>query len=241
VSVPYRVRLQIALREWTAFTSNAKLCGFVVLSYMNDEGEAWPSLKSLERGTATARTTVLRGLAELEAAGFLEKVRGRRHSNTYVPQLPTELDRVVDEWLAADRRRAGQLPLPLDGRGLGLVFTGTGFHHATPGVAPRYPRGSTMKSELDRELVSEIGTGLPVENNEQDLPDPLADLVSDLADADEGTLHVFRSNFGGLSAWDVEHAHDALRRRRKNRRRRQLRSEAAFAFDALRRRKEEAA
>jgi hypothetical protein len=234
--LPFRLRLQIALREMPV-PSRAKLAGFVVVSYMSDDGVAFPELETLERNMASSRHTVLNGLRDLEAAGFLKVVRGRS-VNRYFPQLTPSLERLVEDFLDEARRRRGQLPLPLDGRGLSLVDDGVQSLH--PQSAATATQSAVTAPEVVSEVVSEIGTGLPGKENE-DLTDPLAALVADLADADPGTLHVFRSTFGDLSSWAIEQAHDDLLRRRKHERWGPLVSEAKYAFDALRRRRTGAA
>lgn len=232
--LPFRLRWTLGLRE-SYLSSRAKLAGFVVVSYMNDEGAAWPSLAALERGTSLSRKTVIAALEELDWVGFITKVRGQ-HSNTYFPQLTPDIERLVHDFLENARRRGGQLPLPLDSRGLHAIDgSRVESFPRQSGTAPA--QSGPTPPEVVREVVTEVAQACADDN----LSDPLVNLVSDLHDRDAGTLHVFRKTFGDLSAWSIEHAHDELRRRRNNSNRPPLVSEARYAFDALLRQKAGAA
>jgi hypothetical protein len=239
--LPFRVRLLIALRELD-IAWNAKLAGFIVVSHMNDDGKAWPTLETVAREGSISKGSARTGVELLVGVGFLAKVSSRK-GNTYLPQMTPELERLVDGYLDRARRRRGQLPLPLDGRGLALADGSRGDqrrsrhdHQRSPGDQRRSRGDHEVVSEVVSKVVTEIGTAEPVRENEpEDLSNPLVALVSDIADADDYTLHVFQRRFAGLSDWAIEHAHDELRRRRKNSRRGPLDSEARYAFDALQR------
>ena len=243
--LPFRLRFTIALRE-SDLSSMAKLVGFVVVSYMNDEGEAWPTLPTIAAGGSIGRRTVVNALDEL--APFVRRVSSPK-GNRYFPHLTPETERLVDEFLDRARRRRGQLPLPLDGRGLALAGSAGDALRSAPdalrsagGALHGAGDAPEVFSEVVSEVESEIGTAEPARKNEQDdLSNPLVALVSDLADADDFTLHVFQRRFAGVSDWAIEKAHDDLRRRRKNQSRGPLISESRYAFDALLRRQGEAA
>lgn len=204
---------------------------------MNDDRAAWPSLDSLEHGTSLTRKPVIEALNELDWTGFITRRRGQ-HCNTYFPQLTPDIERLAHDFLEDSRRRNGQLPLPLDGRGLSLVHPRVELLHSQSGDSPS--QSGVTPPEVVREVVSEVGTGL-VRNSKtsENLGDPLTALVADLADADEATLHVFQLQFRHLSGWAIEKAHDELRLRRKNTKRPPLRSEASYVCEALRRQRTE--
>jgi hypothetical protein len=241
--LPFRVRLQIALRELPIDWSG-KYAGLYLLTYMNDEGEAWPTVERAVNELAIAKGTVRKGYKELERAGWLI-TRRSRSGNHYYPQLTPELERLVDNFLDAARRRHGQLPLPLDAHGLSLAGGSRGGQRApgggregSPG-GQRAPGGGREGSPADPEVVREVVREVEQASRADEVAavmDPLVALVSDLRDRDSGTLHVFRAHFGALSPWWIEKAHDELRHRRHDRRSKPLQSEVRFAFHALKRR-----
>lgn len=210
--LPFRVRLQIALRELRV-PSRAKLVGFVVVSYMNGEGRAFPGLDTLEHDMGVgSRHTVIKALRDLETADFLKIVRGQT-VNTYYPQLTPELDRLVDDFLdRACRRR--QLSLD-DSR----------VHQVHPTVHLAHPPSALSAREVDREIVNEIGRPSGF--------DHVGDLVMQLRDADEGTEHVFRHHFSRLPEGAFARALESLERRRLDRTRAPLVSEVRYMFASL--------
>ena len=72
-------------KAWAEMSSNAKALYPVIKSFVNHEsGSAFPSLDTLQEYSGLARASVVKGIKELEAKGYLTKVSGNRtSSNNY--------------------------------------------------------------------------------------------------------------------------------------------------------------
>ena len=71
----------------------AKLVAFVLSTYMDGHGQAYPSMSTLAEGASLGlnRATTRAAVARLESAGFLDVFRSRgRGSHRYEATLPTE-------------------------------------------------------------------------------------------------------------------------------------------------------
>ena len=81
-----------AIRDDEDLDKTARLVAFVLSTYMNRNGEAWPSKATLARGCnlGAGRRAVDKAVDRLEAAGFLTIQRSKgRHSFRYFAQIPT--------------------------------------------------------------------------------------------------------------------------------------------------------
>ena len=68
----------------------AKAVGFVLSTYLNAQGRAFPSLETLADGASVSRRTAWAAIARLEQDGFLSVTRSRgRTSHRYLATLPT--------------------------------------------------------------------------------------------------------------------------------------------------------
>jgi DNA-binding transcriptional ArsR family regulator len=219
--------------------------------YMNGEGRCFVAVSTLGK-CGIGRKAAGQHLAKLEDAGLLRRTEQPgsswfceallRSDAPHVLRIAKRVETAAkaEILLAQQVQQARQLPL-MNLTGVSLSDAGVSLSDA--GGESQRPGGCVaatheVDSEVGSEVVSEIGTAEPVQEDElddEDLSDPLVALVSDLRDRDSNTLHTFRRRFGGLSDSAVEHAHDELRRRRKNPNRAPLVSEARYAFDALQR------
>src|SRR5690349_10664891 len=67
----------------------AKLTAYVLSTYMDSNGRAYPSIATLAAGASIGKKSIDKALPELEAAGFLKIDHGRnRRGNIYLAQLP---------------------------------------------------------------------------------------------------------------------------------------------------------
>jgi hypothetical protein len=98
----------------------------VIASYMNERtGHANPSIARIAKQSRLARTTVLRAIARLEAAGLLDVAHGRGQGNHYRAATPAQ------DVATGPRRRSNQLP------------------HAPPNQS-HHATGRTMRPVADR-------------------------------------------------------------------------------------------
>ena len=97
----------------------AKLVAFVLSTYMDGDGRAYPSMATLAEGASLGlnRATTRAAVARLESARFLDLFRSRgRGSHHYAATFPTEhLGRSVTErFRASNRTLQGLQPNVLD-------------------------------------------------------------------------------------------------------------------------------
>jgi Helix-turn-helix domain len=103
-----------AVRDSRELSATAKLVAFVLSTYMNRDGEAWPSRETLAFGCGLDVRNVTRNvsepLREAEDAGFLDypdNKGGRGKSNRYRARLPASAEnRRQAEWERATEERA---------------------------------------------------------------------------------------------------------------------------------------
>ena len=71
--------------------SNARLVAHTLSTHMDrNGGSCFPSITTIQRESGLGRSTVCRALAELERAGFVQRLRGGRGRPTrYVATSPT--------------------------------------------------------------------------------------------------------------------------------------------------------
>jgi GntR family transcriptional regulator len=113
-------------------TPKAKLVALDLSLFMNQDGEAWPSVPRIARETNLSESSVRRALQELEDAGVLRRIeRGDgRQPSRYLALIPG---------------------------GRGVTVTTQGSHRDHPGVSGRPARGVTVTPELDSELGMHAG------------------------------------------------------------------------------------
>jgi hypothetical protein len=108
-----------AVRDSMELKSTAKLVAFVISTYMNGSGVAWPGKSAIAAGggLGSGKRSVDGAIDQLEAAGYLIVIRskGGRHTPfRYIASLPTShpLRRWFDSNGAADRRSTSHQTTP---------------------------------------------------------------------------------------------------------------------------------
>jgi Helix-turn-helix domain len=90
VTLPDSIRWRHALRE-SGLSPTAKSVGQHLANYMNNTtGYAWPSVDTLAGDSGWHRRTVQHALDELEAKGYMTRLKGggRRHTTRYFMGFP---------------------------------------------------------------------------------------------------------------------------------------------------------
>jgi hypothetical protein len=93
-----------AVRDAQELDRTAKLVAFILSTYMNGHGSAWPSQDTIAAGASLTDRAVHTATVRLERAGFLEVERSRgRSSHQYVATLPLTANAVRrSEWATAN-------------------------------------------------------------------------------------------------------------------------------------------
>lgn len=133
----------------------------------NDEGECWPSMRSLCGRTCLALTTVRDRLAELEGRGIITREArqapgtGRQTSNLFrisesamAPLLPAVPSRAV----VAPPTAARPLPLPPDSRGEGTAAQYPLNHKTEPSPEPQR---NQQEPAPEGELIPAVRVSIP--------------------------------------------------------------------------------
>jgi hypothetical protein len=77
-------------------TSNARLIGFCLSRYLNDRGEAYPSVETLANDAGVCRRTAFRALAELKKHGYVYSRKRPFKSSLYRVRRPPWLPETRD-------------------------------------------------------------------------------------------------------------------------------------------------
>lgn len=121
----------VAVAQSSTVRSGALLVAFRLADHTNRSGWAWPSVPTLVEETGLSRSTVLRGLAELEEAGELHVERSRsRRGNRYRLRLDGVPGSTLDE--APDA--LGTVSQGHRSGGRNSVTRGAERSHETPGT-----------------------------------------------------------------------------------------------------------
>lgn len=126
------------LRDSRKIDKTAKLVGFVLSTYLNGQGEAFPSQDTIAAGASLTDRAVYSATRRLEAAGFLivSWSRGRR-SHTYIATVPATANPVRGS-------TANGVPGSSDS-------TANGVPPTANGVPPNPERGSPESSKKANE------------------------------------------------------------------------------------------
>jgi hypothetical protein len=88
----------------------ARLLAFVLRTYMNQDGECWPSVATLARNMRVSRDTVGRARKELTEAGLLDVIAHQGHANHYRARYRTDAAGVPHPCEGGYRTHAAQNP-----------------------------------------------------------------------------------------------------------------------------------
>jgi hypothetical protein len=103
-----------AVRDSKELDRTAKLVAFCLSTYMNGNGNGWPSQDTIAAGGSITDRAVFSATKRLEDAGFLVVERSRgRSSHTYVATLPLTANAVRrSEWATATSTAKGDARNP---------------------------------------------------------------------------------------------------------------------------------
>lgn len=124
----------VAVRETDGnLSSRDKMVLMALADYADDKNEAWPSHKTLATWTHMSRSTVIRALQSLEAAGYVKAVQRRRPDGSYSSKRYHLNIRLMREHAHVNKEEDG------------VTVTQGGYHSDTPRTPNEPPMNQKNK------------------------------------------------------------------------------------------------